>query len=325
MVTGKTGAGKSSLINGLIGFGRVANEGKDLGGVTRGVTSYSKEINGVQFNIWDTPGLQDTTESDDVIPDYITAKLKQHLEGTDIHLFLYCHRMDTDRLKRSDELVFERLTDHFGPKIWEISVIALTFANTVVPPEFIDEIEDEYSKREVVQKYFKQRPIEYKNKIVDMLKRSGMDEQKASQIAVIPTGYHKKTPNPYKVLDIEDWFNPFWITCAERMKGKPYRMDFVKRCKTKEASHKEDMLKRQIEENKNKIQTKQHQDMLKRMQQEHEARMREQEKKILKEKEKWQKKQLEETKCKLQEMEREMRNKLKIELEKMKGKNNQPS
>ncbi len=220
MVTGKTGAGKSTLINGLIGLGQVAPVGKDLGGVTREVTSYSKEINGVQFNIWDAPGLQDTTESDDVTLDGITAKLKQDLEGTDIHLFLFCHRMDTDRLKRSDELVFKSLTDHFGRKIWEISVIALTFANKDDPPDF-DEIEDEESRREEVQKYFKQRPIEYKNKIVDILKKRGMDEQKASQIAVIPTGYHKKTdkiPNPYKVLDIEDWFNQFWITCAERMK-----------------------------------------------------------------------------------------------------------
>ncbi len=220
MVTGKTGAGKSTLINGLIGLGQVARVGKELEGVTRDVTSYPREINGVQFNIWDAPGLQDTTESDDVTLDDITAKLEQDLEGTDIHLLLYCHRMDTDRLHSSDELVFKSLIKRFGPKIWETSVIALTFANKVDPPEF-DEIKDEESKREEVQEYFKQRPIEYKNKIVDILKKNGMDEQKASEIAVIPTGYYKKTdkiPNPYKVLDIEDWFNPFWIACAERMK-----------------------------------------------------------------------------------------------------------
>ncbi len=124
------------------------------------------------------------------------------------------------------------------------------------------------------------------------------------------------------IPDREDWFNSFWITCAERMKETPYRKDFVKLCKTKEASSKEDMLKKQIGDTILHEQTEQHQHMLvKRIQQEHEARMREQEAEMF---EKLQKKQLEadqDTQRKIQQMETEMRNKLKIELlEEMKGK-----
>ncbi len=50
-----------------------------------------------------------------------------------------------------------------------------------------------------------------------------MDGQKASEIAVIPTGYNTPTrriPNPFKLPDREDWFNSFWNACVHKMKEK---------------------------------------------------------------------------------------------------------
>ena len=136
-------------------------------------------------------------------------------ECTHIHLMVYCLRMDGDRIESNDELAIMRLTDYFGPEIWETSVIALTFANKVDPPPDIDE--DSAMREE----FFKQRPIDYREKIIKILIKCRLNEQKASEIAVIPTGYHRPTrnrPNPYKVLDIEDWYNPFWMACAKKMK-----------------------------------------------------------------------------------------------------------
>ena len=58
MVTGRTGSGKTSLINGLVG----GIEGKELTPAgTRNVMTIRKELNGVLVTIWDTPGLQDGT------------------------------------------------------------------------------------------------------------------------------------------------------------------------------------------------------------------------------------------------------------------------
>ncbi len=308
MVTGKQGAGKSSLVNAINGRQQVAYEGKCLGGVTREVTRYSTVVNGVQFNIWDTPGLQDTTESDDAILDKITTQLRQ--ECTGIHLLVYCLRMNTDRIEISEELAIKRLTDCFGPKIWEMSVIALTFANKVDPPTDLD-------TDDLAPLYFNQRLEQYKHQIINILGyKCQMYERKASEIvAVIPTGYHQPTrsiPNPYMLPDRGDWFNIFWIACADRMKETACRLDFVK-LHVRKTNVAEDLLKK---DEKIKMQAEQHQPILKRMQQEHEAKMREQEKNILEEKEKWQKKQLEteqETERKLQQMEREMRNELQIE------------
>ncbi len=201
------------MINAIIGK-EIVIEGKDLKGETQYVTSYSTEIHDdVQYNIWDSSGLQDRGITDKVILDKITTKLVQ--QCTHIHLLVHCLRMDTDRIEKNDELAIMRLTDIFGPKIWDMSVIALTYANKVEPPPDSDE---DSAMRET---FFKQRPIDYREKIIKILIKCQLNEQKASEIAVIPTGYHKPTrnrPNPSKVLDIEDWLNPFWIKCAERMK-----------------------------------------------------------------------------------------------------------
>ena len=63
LLTGKTGVGKSPLINAIIGKD-IAKEGKDLQGVTRDVNGFNTERNGVKFNIWDSSGLQDITEDE---------------------------------------------------------------------------------------------------------------------------------------------------------------------------------------------------------------------------------------------------------------------
>ncbi len=211
LVTGKTGAGKSSLVNAITGNVN-ADEGKGLKGVTRLVKKYSLQINGVDFNIWDSPGFQDITESDAAIANKITSQLKK--ECTDIHLLLYCIRMDKDRIESNDQLAIMQLTDCFGPEIWKTSVFALTFANKVTPPPKMD-------TDERAPIYFEDRLAEYKREFIKILERCHMNAEDAAEIAVIPIGYHttlRSCPKPYILPDREDWFNPFWITCADRMK-----------------------------------------------------------------------------------------------------------
>ncbi len=209
-MTGKTGTGKSSLINAIVGKD-VVKEGKDLGGVTRAVTLFTAEIDDVTFNIWYSPGLQDTTEDDGAITGRIKSTLKENCHQ--LHLLLYCVRMDRDRFEKNEEEAIKHFTDIFKPKIWETSVFALTFANHVLPPSERDTDED-------APKWFKERIGKFQKKIVNALVSAGMDREKALNVQVIPTGYHtanRHMPNPRELLDRNDWFNPFWYTCANSM------------------------------------------------------------------------------------------------------------
>ncbi len=212
-MTGLTATGKSSLVNAIVRKD-VAREGKDLGGVTRTVNQYSTEMNGVTYNIWDSPGLlQDIYEDDVVITDRIKSTLKKHCPQQ-LHLLLYCLRMDRDRFEKSEESAITHLTDIFSPEIWETSVFALTFANRVIlPPPDRDTGEE-------APKWFKERIGQFQERIIDALVSAGMDHARALKVPVIPTSYHtakKFISNPGELLDRKDWFNPFLHTSLKRI------------------------------------------------------------------------------------------------------------
>ena len=210
LVTGKTGVGKSSLVNAIVGKD-VAQEGKNLGGVTRDVSCHEAVVNDVKFEIWDSPGLQDITEEDDTVTKRIQHTLRQ--KCSHLHLLLYCIRMDRDRIEKSELEAIKLLSEVFKPKIWETAVFALTFANRVLPPSEME------CDKEIAQ-WFTGRIIEFQEMIVRALVESGVRQDNANNIPVIPTGYHKRTkqmPNPRELYDRPDWFNPFWLSCAHQM------------------------------------------------------------------------------------------------------------
>ena len=256
LLTGKTGVGKSSLINAITGY-KVAREGKNIRGVTREVTAHKCTINGTKFEIWDSPGLQDITEDDKGIRDKISSTLKK--ECHHLHLFLYCIRMDRDRFERSEVEAIKFLSAAFTPKIWEISVFALTYANRVLPPP--NTKNDEEAK-----KWFMERLSEFQSTIMQALTESGVDRETAARVPVVPIGYHEKAfgmPKPRKLLDRLDWFNPFWNACAKQMEEKSlipllasqkHRIKYVSGKTTVEKEQELAEEKQNLEKNEEKLQ-----------------------------------------------------------------------
>ncbi len=122
-VSGKTGVGKSTLVNALLGE-KVAKEGDTLDPETSEVKSFTKKIRGIDVTVWDSPGLQDGTENEDK---YL-KDIRKNCNGK-IDLLLYCISMSATR-SRSDIESMNKLTKTLGPEIWENAVVIITGANS---------------------------------------------------------------------------------------------------------------------------------------------------------------------------------------------------
>ncbi|KAJ7374055.1 hypothetical protein OS493_009386 [Desmophyllum pertusum] len=132
LVTGKTGVGKSRLVNALVGK-RVAEEGQQKTARTDTVNSFI--INGIEVFVWDSPGLQDGTGNEEFYLEDIRKKLHKGLD-----IMIYCIKMEDRRFHEEDKNAFRALTREFGKDLWKNAVIALTFANKVEDPDEGDEV-----------------------------------------------------------------------------------------------------------------------------------------------------------------------------------------
>lgn len=208
LVTGKTGTGKSTLVNGLVGK-QVAREGEDLEGVTREVEDFPFEKNGIPFIVFDSPGLQDANIDDTATLKQISDRLRAKC-GAEVDLLVYCLNMTNKRIDRSDISAIYHLTQGFSAKLWKNAVFVLTFANKV-------HIQDETS--------FKKQLAEFESVIKKHVREQIIqvnveDKNVADTIPFVPAGYWRATkdnPNPLELPDRKNWFGMFWFTCAKRM------------------------------------------------------------------------------------------------------------
>ena len=175
LITGKTGVGKSRLVNGLVGF-HVAKEGRERKDCTGDCTPYKAVIEGIEVCVWDSPGLQDRTCNEEIYLAKLRDKLK---DGFDV--MIYCIKMDDKRFYSEDEKAMRALTKGFGGDLWKKAVIALTFASKIEDPDEEDELA--YFEGE---KFFWQKAIE------EYLTNLNIDLKVRNSLAVIPAGNYKK-------------------------------------------------------------------------------------------------------------------------------------
>ena len=201
LVTGKTGTGKSALINGLIGD-NVTEEGGSLNPKTVEVEKFSRTARGVPMLVFDSPGLQDGTENEKVYLLDMEQKCKK------VDLVLYTLKMSDQRLHTDDVEAMKKLTNAFGARFWESAMFVLTFANEVRNPETP---EDDDKNR----MYFERRLGQWEKKLLDTVKKQlNVSKKVAEQIPVIPAGYYKAAHLPGRRY----WFSQFWRAALDRMK-----------------------------------------------------------------------------------------------------------
>ena len=204
LVTGKTGAGKSTLVNALIGR-KVATEGHTHQPETKEVTDYEKLENGLEIKVWDSPGLQDGTNKEEEYLADMKAKCK------DMHLLLYCISL---KKKRSDldcdGSAIIKLTKTFGPEIWNNAVFVLTHANYL--PHRL-ETTDNLNAQELETK-FEAEISRWKVKIQGALRKVQVAENLISNINVVAAGHYREPSLPGRPF----WLSILWHTCYRIMR-----------------------------------------------------------------------------------------------------------
>ena len=201
LITGKTGTGKSALINGIIGT-NASKEGGLLNPTTSKVEEYKRSARGVKMLVYDSPGLQDGTKNEKA---YL-LDMEKKCKGVD--LVLYTIRMSDQRINVGDIEAMKKLNTAFGEKFWARTMLVLTFANEVRDPE---DPEDESSN----QAFFEKRLQIWKQKLPDTaMKNLSISKKVAKGIPIVPAGYHKNAHLPGRRY----WFSQFWKAMFDRMR-----------------------------------------------------------------------------------------------------------
>ena len=136
LVAGRTGAGKSTFINGLLGMrlgdDKFAPESRIIAGpCTSELKPYTRMDGPIHVTVWDTCGLLDGSEE--------KIKIKNMKEMVDkcsnVDLKLICIDMSQKRFVKgkdnADVLMMIEITEAFKVNFWRNAIIVLTFANDV--------------------------------------------------------------------------------------------------------------------------------------------------------------------------------------------------
>ena len=203
LVVGNSGAGKSALINRMMGK-NVAAEAVDVweGGTSR-IHAYTYPGRDIRF--WDSPGLQSGASRD---IKYISDMKKEGCTNAD--LVLYCINMSNIRIREEDHITITNLTKALGKDIWEKSIFVLTFANDVVARLH----RKHQPGKPAVRENFTGLLSRWKDTLVAIVKDAGVDIEVAKCIPVVPAG--RETGNLFETDD--DWIASLWQACVERSK-----------------------------------------------------------------------------------------------------------
>ena len=204
VTTGKTGVGKSSLLNGFVGE-KVFTVGNDFDPGTLEVNHHKFTKNNVEVTVWDCPGLQDGTPNEG----RYLQDLKNKTNG-DIDIMLYCISMEEVRLdgvRHADAM--KKLTNVFERRVWKNTVIVLTFANRIV-----NRLKRQEQSNMTLEEKFEAKVEEWKNRIQQLLRDNDCtDEETLQNIQVVPAGFKKPSLPGRKY-----WLSNVWIAILETLK-----------------------------------------------------------------------------------------------------------
>ena len=154
LLVGRTGVGKSSTVNTLLGQ-EIAPVG-DYAPTTADVCLYPGEVSQVEFVVVDTPGLCDDLEEAGNDVEYMR---QMAAKAPPIDCIWFVTRLDDTRVTQDEKRAIQLLSNAFGKKFWQRAIIVFTFANHV-PRERYERALFERSRliRAEIARYIPPRP-----------------------------------------------------------------------------------------------------------------------------------------------------------------------
>ncbi|XP_008433575.1 GTPase IMAP family member 7-like [Poecilia reticulata] len=138
VVLGKTGAGKSSLANTLLGENVCKPDDSAVSGTSQ-CQAESRTVNGRSIKLIDTPGFFDTIRSEEVMKEEIMKCMIETAPGP--HVFMIV--LKVDKYTKQEIEIINKLTEYFSDEALKFTIVLFTHGDQLLEGTTIEQFVSE--------------------------------------------------------------------------------------------------------------------------------------------------------------------------------------